>query len=242
MSYNYTPYQWPFTDPERFSPGKIEWTKNSPPGPDPSPYGGYNSFSGADIVAFIHIPPQELKGNDADGTIKETEPVMGVLGTLQTISYSIHREVVPVRAVSKISAHAYTRGPRTIAGTMVWATMDQYVLSEALRVTTTPDWSPGYLLADQLPMFNIIITFNNEYGHVSSMGIYDIRLVNEGSTFSVDDILTEQTNTYVAGDISMIHKGAPFKDRKTRNGLKTGNDILRKEANKRLEAHRSPFL
>jgi len=202
-------------------------------------YGFFNSFSGADIIAYIHIPPQEYSGEDIQGPHSKTEAVVGVLGSLQTISYSTFRDVQPVRALGKTYSVAYTRGPRTIAGSMVWTTLDQYVLAEALKYSYVDDYDPSSILIDQIPPFNIIITFNNEYGDVATMGIYGIRMVNEGSTFSVDDLITEQTNTYVASDIDMLHKGAPFKMSKTLPGLRTGTDVLLDEAKRRMSSHRS---
>jgi hypothetical protein len=161
------------------------------------------------------------------------------LGTLQTISYSTFREVQPVRSLGKTYAAGYTRGPRTIAGSMIWTMLDQYVLAETLRYTYIKDYDPSSVLVDQIPPFNVIITFNNEYGDVASMGLYGIRMINEGSTYSVDDLITEQTNTYVAQDIDMVHKGPPFKYHKTLAGLKCGSDILMKEAQRRLSYHGS---
>jgi hypothetical protein len=120
--------------------------------------------------------------------------------------------------------------------------MDQAVLAEALRYTYTKDWDPSTIMADQIPPFNIIITCNNEYGDVSTMGIYGVRLVNEGSTMSVDDILTEQTNTYVATDMDLLHKGPPFRMSKTFNALKSGSQVLVAEAKKRMESHRMPSI
>jgi hypothetical protein len=241
----HTPYWWPLgdkgytknqTENERIARKRaIEGTQSY----YSNLYGWFNSFSGADIVAYIWIPPQQMKGEDIVGPGSVTEPVVGVLGTLQTISYSTFRDVQPVRALGKTYALGYTRGPRTIAGTMVWTTLDQYVLAEALKFSYVDDFDPTTILVDQIPPFNIIVTFNNEYGDVATMGIYDIRIVNEGSTFSVDDMITEQTNTYVAGDIDMIHKGPPFRKQKTLPGLRTGSDILMEEAKKRMSSHRS---
>jgi len=248
MGFNYSPYWWPFNDPRKdqsnFTEQETSARKRSIEGTQgywSNLYGTYNSFSGADIVAYIHIPPQEV-GFDGTGAPKQTAPIVGILGTLQTISYSTHREVTPVRALGKVRAHAYTRGPRTIAGTMVWATMDQYVLAEALRYTYTQDWDPSTTLVDQIPEFNIIITFNNEHGDVSTMGIYGIRFVNEGATMSVDDILMEQTNTYIATDIDMMHKGPPFRNMKTFEALKSGSQVLMGEARKRMSSHKSSLI
>lgn len=241
----HTPYWWPLGDKgytknqteneriarKRAQEGKQNYSSNI--------YGFFNSFSGADIIAYIHIPPQNVTMENIAGPHSETEPVVGVLGSLQTISYSIFRDVQPVRSLGKTYAVGYTRGPRTIAGTMVWTTLDQYVLAEALKYSYVDDYDPTTILIDQIPPFNIIITFNNEYGDVATMGIYGIRMVNEGSTFSIDDLITEQTNTYIAADIDMIHKGPPFRKSKTLPGLRTGSDILMKEARKRMDSHRS---
>lgn len=246
---NYSPYWWPFNDPRKDSMGftqqeagarhrAIEGTQ----GYWANQFGTYNSFSGADIVAYIHIPPQQIGATESMGPYRETEPIVGILGTLQTISYSTHRDVAPVRCLGKVRPYAYTRGPRTIAGTMVWATMDQHVLAEALKYTYTRDWDPSTIMTDQIPAFNVIITFNNEYGDVSTMGLYGIRFVNEGMTMSVDDILTEQTNTYIATDMDMLHKGPPFRMVKTFEGLRSGSQVLMNEARKRMENNRSPFV
>jgi len=241
----HTPYWWPLGDKgyvqnqtenekiarRRAQEGTQNYWSNS--------YGVFNSFSGADIVAYIHIPPQPIKGDLIEGPSSTTEAVVGILGNIQTISYSTFREVVPVRSLGKVYANSYTRGPRTIAGTLVWTILDQYVLAEALKYSYVDDYDPTTILIDQIPPFNIIITFNNEYGDVATMGIYGIRIVNEGATFSIDDMITEQTNTYVAADIDMIHKGPPFKNQKTLPGLRTGSDVLMEEAKMRMSSHGS---
>jgi len=240
-----TPYWWPLGDKgytnnqtenekrarSRAQQGVQSYYSNA--------YGFFNSFSGADIVAYIHIPPQKIGGDEIAGPNSETEAVVGVLGNLQTISYSTFREVDPVRSLGKTYADAYTRGPRTVAGTLVWTVLDQYVLAEALKYSYVDSYDPSTILIDQIPPFNIIITFNNEYGDVATMGIYGVRVVNEGSTFSIDDMITEQTNSFVASDLDLLHKGPPFRKSKTLPGLRTGSDILMAEAKKRMSSHGS---
>jgi len=240
-----TPYWWPLGD-KQYSTNQTENERiarkraiDGQQGYYSNAYGKFNSFSGADIIAYIHIPPQPIKGQDIQGPNSVTDPVVGVLGNIQTISYSTFREVNPVRSLGKIYPSSYTRGPRTIAGTLVWSVLDQYVLAEALKWSYVDDYDPSTILVDQIPPFNIIITFNNEYGDVATMGIYGMRIVNEGATFSIDDMITEQTNSYVATDIDMIHKGPPFRKQKTLPGLRTGTDLLMEEAQKRMSSHGS---
>jgi hypothetical protein len=126
-----------------------------------------------------------------------------------------------------------------VAGTLVWTILDQHVLAQALRVPVNSTFDPSTVLIDQIPPFNIIITFNNEYGDVATMGIYGVRIVNEGATFSIDDMISEQTNTYVASDIDMLHKGPPFRSGNTSMGLITSSDILMEDAKQRMSSHGS---
>jgi hypothetical protein len=195
------------------------------------------SYSGTDITAYISVPP-------APGTpYDESDTVQGVLGTLQTISYSIHRDVAPVRALGKSRPHAYTRGPRTIAGTMVWTTMDQHVLAGALEHNFGEGVDTSTVLSDQLPAFDVVITFANEWpGRYSKMVISGIRMVNEGSTLSIDDMITEQTNTYVATDIDLIHRDAPFRVSREGQFPRSADDLMRVETFKRIGGHRNPFI
>lgn len=50
---------------------------------------------------------------------------------------------------------------------------------------------------DQIPPFDIVVVAANEYGNASSMRLYGIEILNEGSGFSVDDIVIENQMTYV---------------------------------------------
>lgn len=55
--------------------------------------------------------------------------------------------------------------------------------------------------ADQIPPFDVAITFANEYGQAAVRSIYGIELLNEGSGASMDDIVIEETMTFVARDL-----------------------------------------
>lgn len=56
----------------------------------------------------------------------------------------------------------------------------------------------GAWFADQIPPFDVTIAAANEYGALAVMRIFGIELLNEGSGFSVDDMVIEQQHTYVA--------------------------------------------
>lgn len=65
--------------------------------------------------------------------------------------------------------------------------------------------------ADQIPPFDVSITFANEYGQAAVRSIYGLELLNEGSGCSMDDIVLEETMTFIARDLGpMIPTNTSF--------------------------------
>lgn len=56
--------------------------------------------------------------------------------------------------------------------------------------------NPWY--SDQIPPFDVVLAANNEYGASAKMVIYGCEILNEGSGFSIDDIVVETQFTYAA--------------------------------------------
>lgn len=52
--------------------------------------------------------------------------------------------------------------------------------------------------SDEIPPFDITISFLNEYGHASQMSIYGVEILNEGMGMSIDDITTQKSCSFVA--------------------------------------------
>jgi len=160
----------------------------------------YNSFAGVDISAVITIPG-------------ENKPLH--LGELQTISYSIHRENKPVRILGRTSPKGFTRGPRTIAGSLIFTVFNTYAFyrleqyQKLVYGATDASRSPMFPLADMLPPFDIVLTFANEYGRFARMKIMGVTIVDEGGTMSVEDLITEQTYTFMARGIQPITAYVP---------------------------------
>lgn len=57
---------------------------------------------------------------------------------------------------------------------------------------------------DQFPPFNITISMANEYGHSSTMRIYGVQIINEGSGMSIDDIVIEKACSFIARGIEHV--------------------------------------
>jgi hypothetical protein len=156
-------------------------------------YAKHNTYAGTDIVATILVP---------------NEKTDLVLGELQTISYSIHRENSPVRVLGSVNPAGFVRGPRTIAGSLIFTQFDEYTfyrLAQYKEITK----HTLYPLADMLPPFDIIITFANEYGRTSKMKIFGVTIIDEGGTMSIDDMVSEQTYTYMARGIQPLTMNTP---------------------------------
>lgn len=151
------------------------------------------SFSGCDIVATIEIAPTTGK------------KVYATLGTLQTISYSIHQEKIPVRVLGNMNAKDWIFGPRTIAGSLVFAVLNKHWLVELYdELYENAEMKGSHFIADEIPPFNITITFANEYGFDSKMVLYGVRIIDEGQTMSINDLYIENTYQFVACDINIM--------------------------------------
>lgn len=161
------------------------------------------SFSGADIVTSI--------------TPMGGKPV--VFGELQTVSYSIYRPTQPVYALGRINPKGVVRGQRTIAGSLIFTVFDRHVLKEVMRSYTAGQGTFAFtqdeinemakdMKTDEMPPFDISITFLNEYGNSSVLTIYGCHILTEGQTMSIEDMITENTMQYIAMDIDLMTPNA----------------------------------
>lgn len=154
-----------------------------------------HSFSGTDMRVLI-----EPIFNDGRAKNKQ-------LIELTTLTVSVHREKSPVRAVGYINPKAFARGRRTIAGTMIVTQFTVDVMYRFLSGRVDPrDASKDsfFLKADQLPPFNMTLMFCDEYGHASYRRLLGVDVVTDGTVYSVNDMMTEQTITYMASDFTPL--------------------------------------
>lgn len=168
--------------------------------------GPTGSFSGSDIRVAFSMPAASGKA-----------PLVQLMNNVQTISYSIFREKSPVRALGFVGEKGRSRGARTIAGSIVFTVFDRHVIFDMLRKQsgdantnsiTTENYSDlSYVMIDQMPPFDIIISFANEAGFVSEMVIFGVEFSAEGQVMSIDDLLTENTVQYTASHISLMRPG-----------------------------------
>ena len=148
---------------------------------------GYNSYSGCDITVTASLPP--INGQIINKYY--------TLGSLQTLSISTHQDKRPVRSLGVINAKDYVTGPRTIAGSMVFAVFNKHFATEIMN-DLGASGGLNVILPDEIPALNITINFANEYGRMSRMAIYGVKIINEGQVMSINDLYTENTYQFVA--------------------------------------------
>jgi hypothetical protein len=154
-------------------------------------------FSGVDIVAYVVLPGRKSY----------------TLGTLNMLSISTHRDKFPVTALGKIRVKGFTAGHRTCGGTMVFSSFDRTVWHRMVMAAEGSNKNPKPLdprgssnrplemfLPDELPPFDISVTFVNEAGTVSYTGVLGVSILDEGETYSIDNISVMETYSYMAVD------------------------------------------
>jgi hypothetical protein len=165
---------------------------------------------GSDVVTF------QSKLDQSKDTLTKLQKVSGqaedtlTLGNLQTISVQTYRDKTPVRSLGTSYVKEYTRGGRTIAGSMIFTLFNEHALAQLIRSLANSDTYKemdsdiSTLIADQLPPIDLTIAFVNEYGSASQMGIYGVEFMSDGMTLSIEDIISEEVLQFVARDIDVM--------------------------------------
>lgn len=156
----------------------------------------YTSYTGADVrlmISLVDPPPN-------------SRPYIKQLIEATTITVSVHREVAPVRAGGYINPKGFALGKRTIAGTLILTQFTVDALYNFLQSANITDGSKDttFTKVDQLPPFNITMLFTNEYGFASQRDLLGVKFVTDGTVYSIQDMMTEQTLSYMAMDYTPL--------------------------------------
>lgn len=188
----------------------------------------FHSFSGCDIRAMVY-----------DYRLQKYQE----LADIQTISYNVFREKMPVRALGTTHAKGYTLGPRTIAGSLIFTVFNKSVLNSLLSSTSKEaeanGWAP--VLVDQIPQFDIILLFASEYNYISSMVLYNCMILNEGQVMSVEDLITENTCQFVATHLSPLKPVADSTETSLTASFKTFKDLMNNQLYNNMLLARDSF-
>lgn len=153
------------------------------------------SFSGVDTKMSISFP----------GGV----PIY--VGEAQTVTYSLYTPVEPVYVLGSSKPNGFVRGQRTIAGSVIFTVFDRNVLLNAFynayHKSSNASCINKEYTTDELPPFDIHLSFMNEYGISAALVIEGCSIPTEGQVHSVEDMITENTMQYVARDIKLMKPG-----------------------------------
>lgn len=183
----------------------------------------YTTFAGADIVAtFGGVTIATLSGITWSVT-REKAPIY-TMGSANPRSFSRGKRGIAGSLIftvfdrpslyNMLAAHLtdtaaeyWTRSSNVLpgfnkqnqathAGIVPVSNGDPTLAPQAIDVTQA---FPYY--SDQIPPFDVTITFANEYGQSAVRSIYGVEILNEGSGVSMDDVVIEETMTFIARDL-----------------------------------------
>lgn len=174
----------------------------------------YNTYSGADIVAtFGGKIIGELQAISYSVT-REKAPVYvmgdanpksfsrgkrGIAGSLVFTVFDRDALVVLKESDDMKIVKAYANSINTHNDPL---TMEQW--NAAQENATNAYDSVSSVYADEIPPFDVTITFKNEYGHAAVMALYGVEILNEGMGMSIDDLTTEKACTFIARGIEHL--------------------------------------
>lgn len=160
-------------------------------------FGAINySFTGSDVRLLLSLTDTPADSRSYYKQLLEST----------TITVSVHREVAPVRAGGYINPKGFALGKRTIAGTLILTQFTVDTLHNFLQSVNVTDGSKdtSFTKVDQLPSFNITMLFTNESGFVSYRNLLGVKFVTDGTVYSIQDMMTEQTLSYMALDFTPL--------------------------------------
>ena len=157
--------------------------------------GDITLFTGSDIRLMIEVA-------DPLGPTRWAKQLIEA----STLTISVHRVKDPARACGYIGAKGYSRGGRTIAGTMVLTELGKDALFEFLAAFALRDKSKDSTIVkvDQIPPFNITMLLTNEAGFASTRRLLGVDMITDGTVYSENDAYTERTISYVAADFTPL--------------------------------------
>lgn len=184
----------------------------------------------ADYTIYKPVAPSNkatFSGSDVDMYIltygKSAKDSLVHIDNLGVISYSVHRDKAPVRALGKVKALGYTKGARTVAGSIVLTNFDRAAFYELLYVAEYGESSiygeelvKSLNYTDEIPAFDIMLLFTEErsegFGNnpagglqiVSKMLIKGVELIDEGALTGTEEAYMETTMQYVASGIEKL--------------------------------------
>lgn len=178
----------------------------------------YTSFSGVDIKVVIEGKVAGQMQAVSYAVQREKAPIY-VMGRVDPLSFSRGKRGIAGTMISLLLDQHLIFNPEFQGNNQYLADKDEMSIepnadlskfdnadlvdNQTLNGSSFEDLFEvrGASYVDQLPPFDTAIVAMNEYGKGATMRIYGCEILNEGSGFSIDDIVIENQMTYVCRTI-----------------------------------------
>jgi len=151
------------------------------------------AYSGTDVRAFIlptfqpedpahpvfNVPPivKDVTSNQYTSQDVQRALNRNYIPNLAGVSLSTHRDKQPLFNLGRMNPEAFVGSRRTTAGTMVFFLTD----TSPITLLLSPESRMYLYHADELPPFDLYLTFMNEAGSWSSCVVQGITILDEGT-------------------------------------------------------------
>lgn len=147
--------------------------------------------------------PGAFTATDINVLLRMPEGPVRALGNLAAVSISTHRDSFFVTSLSSVGVKGFTQGHRTIAGTLIFHTIDRGAFNYKLNTNVTQSTIyKGEVLGlphpDGLPLFDIYITYVNDVGMAAYESLIGVRILDFGKTISLENLHPMESYSYMA--------------------------------------------
>lgn len=174
-----------------------------------------SAVGGSDIQVILEFPDIKIKG----------EPGLIHLASAISISYSVYRSKQNVYNIGQPLLAGLAIGKKYVAGSIITVSFAKDQISEFInkymedqedipknsQLDIKDRSYEGYrdihtVMRDDLTSFNMIFMMEDEYyGIGRQIKVYDAQFINNGQVMSINDIVTENTLSFIARDIREQH-------------------------------------
>lgn len=153
------------------------------------------TFSFTDANATVVLP-----------FIVQGESQQCLLPGLTLFSVSEHRDAYPVVGLGKAGIKGYTQGHRITAGSLAFTLFGSNPFAEVIRKYAIWSSNPEvkHISADELPPFDLILTFSNDKGVSTSFFLRGVKLLDRSQNISVRDIQLTEIYSFMAASCSYL--------------------------------------
>jgi len=161
-------------------------------------------------------PQTALEGPQGQDQPYDQSNLIPVLN-LEAVTVSTFRTKRQVRALGHVNPRGIARGNRTIGGTIIMTEFDRDTFWNLISIPNPVNGedinigdSGAAVLPDQLAPFDLLLMFANEAGIMAYRIIYEIEIVTNGVVYSIQDMFSENTLSFLCTDVTPLIPLAPL--------------------------------